>query len=504
MSRGNIVHITTEVAPFYKRGGLGDVLSALPQHLAVEDFHNTVISLFYENKMNFLDGCQITEYEMVLNGFPYQFSCHQTEKNGVRYLFLELADNMIFSGLESSEDGDQPYKGTSTVMYYMYFAKAVLSILLDTKIYPNFVIAHDWQTAGIFLFPSDIEKLNGLNPFKSMILIHNYEYHGEIYRDVLPFLSKEAFEVVNKIFQKYRSASLLAIGIHEADIVATVSANYGRELMLGEVPNKGLKYIQSENIEVASFQNGVDYNIWHPARSPYISPYNFETVGQKKKNKQHVFELCQFGFEDVDSPLILMIARLTHQKGIQLIVDYTHSNEVIDQDIARLLQSGAKLIIFGTPSEGSKGDIHRSLDRLNHVFEGSVYYSPKYEEPLAHQFLAASDMLLSPSFFEPCGLTHLYAMAFGSIPVVRPVGGLKDTVNCYFSSPLNATGFYIEDFSKSSLLDTINGAVEIYSNEPQEWLQIQKRAMAQDFSWNKMRLQYVNYFEQVALDNLKA
>ena len=471
-------------------------MAALPKYLS--DNHNTnlVFSLYYEGLTNLPDRCEPELLEMEIYGLPYQYECHYFIEDKVKYYFLNLSDQRVFADLELDADGEMAYRGSSASMFYLYYGKAVLNTIQYFELDLDYIFCHDWQTAGVFAFDRTLSSIKSINSCKTVYLIHNYEYQGDIFEDCLTYLPQEAYQKVYQLFARYGSASFLALGLDNSDFVATVSPTYARELTDGLLPHRGLKYIKDRKNVLIPFLNGVDYDIWHPERSPHLATnYSLVSLSKKAELKKEVAKQCHMEFDHNDgSPLVLMMARLTTQKGIQLLADYGQNLQKTEENASRLLESGAKIIVYGTPAGGVKGMVHRHLSHLNSKFEGLFYYNPDYSEVWAHRFLGAADMFLAPSLFEPCGLTQIYAMSFGTIPIVRPVGGLRDTVNCHFQCPDKSTGFYIDHFSTKSLQATLKRVVDLYQNSEETWKNIQQRAMKQDYSWNRMSEQYFDFF----------
>jgi starch synthase len=257
-----------------------------------------------------------------------------------------------------------------------------------------------------------------------------------------------------------------------------------------------MKYVKEYKNKIIGILNGVDYNIWHPKSSPYLKRICDNNYFESKLYyKKQIFRKCGFGSNNIEkTPLILYMCRLTEQKGISLFVDgYDGSQIAAIRFFKEFLNLGIKLIIYGNPSDGIKGEIHKSLTKISTEFGNSFYFSAEYIDNNAHLFLEGSDIVLLPSLFEPCGLVQMYSMAFGAIPIVRPVGGLKDTITCYFENRAKSTGFYMNSFSRQSLYDTTKSAVEIFKNQPEVWKQIQVNAMRQDFSWEKAIHHYSDF-----------
>jgi len=499
-----IVHIAYEVAPFFKNGGLGDVVSALPQYLSRE-YSNVVISFYYKGMMSHFNNYVSNDFIVEIQGIEYKFKYYYLTINHVEYYFLNMEDEYVFCDFGfSSLNGNNPYKNLSSVIIFLNFGKAVLR-LIQLQI-PNIthIICHDWHAAGVFAYPSLLEtiKISHNANILSFILIHNYGYQGYIFEDILPFLEEETFLLIKGLYNRYGFATMLGLAIDQSDSILTVSENYAKELKEGNLPHENLKFIIQSKKEIVGLLNGVDYKIWHPSNSPYLN--NNFTVNSKEKKikfKEESFKNCGFKYKNIkDTPLILYMCRLSEQKGINLFYDaYDKNQNAAIAFFEKFLDIGFKFIIYGAPAGGLNGKIHEALTLISQRFNESFYYNPNYNEKDAHNYLASADIVLLPSLFEPCGLVQLYSMAFGAIPVVRPVGGLKDTIKCFFETNIAPTGFYIKSNSRKQLYDITKKVIDIYNNQPDIWEQIQINAMKQDFSWDKNIQNYFRLFENMEI-----
>jgi starch synthase len=493
-----VIHITTEAAPFYKRGGLGDVVGALPRYLENEHTHNIVICPFYDGKMKHIETSGLGRDQMRYGGIPYDFSFFFLQRGGIDYYFIKLSDSIILSEREST-DGNNPYSAPASIVPYFYYAKAALQIIQRKRMAPDYIFCHDWHTGGCFGFTDLLAQIQKSKPFKSLFIIHNYEFQGDLYEDIHDYIDNDVSLQLKEIFVRHGCASLLALGLKNSDYTATVSHSYARELATGRVPHTGLRHLDLRNRQVLSFLNGIDPVLWRPETSPFLpGAYNLETLERKRELKKLALE--RYGFQDptdTASPIILMLCRLTAQKGVELFTDDHHGRSDNIQNMADLLRQGCRFIICGNPAGGVKGIIDSSLSGLQQEFPGRFLYLNRYHEAEAHLLLAAADILLAPSLFEPCGLVQIYAMAFGTVPVVHPVGGMRDTVCCYFENPEIATGFYMNHFSRQCLQETLKKAIHLYYHEPVLWREIITRGMKADFSWERMKSQYFRFFDAV-------
>jgi starch synthase len=498
-----IVHLTSEVAPFYKRGGLGDVVGALPKYLA-DKHKNAVISFFYEGKMKAADFAQKDDVVITIQSVAYTFLVYHKQIDNVDFYFLNMADTHLLADMEfgdsniAGEDGEKPYRSSIPFVIYLYFAKAALQLIVDLELAPEFLICHDWHVCGCFAFPAMIAGLNNETVCASILLIHNYEHQGEVFPDAFYLVGAEIYAEFAPLFKQYGSATLLSLGLKNADYVATVSATYADELMQGTASHPGLRFLNSiKRGKIFALPNGIDAGIWSPETSPYLAHnYNsISVIAQKKKAKAEIRQLLSF--TSSENPVVLMMARLTEQKGINIIASLWEEEAMAMQRIKELLDTGIDLVVCGRPAGGVSGPVHKRFSAAAANFPGRFSYVPDYSEQVAHKLLAGCDAILCPSVFEPCGLVQIYGMAFGTVPVVRPVGGLKDTVIPHSECENSSTGFYIDAFTHASLLATLSTVVDIFKTQHDTWQQIVQRGMKQDYSWEHTRRHYFEMFATI-------
>lgn len=495
-----IIHLTSEVMPFYKRGGLADVAGSLPNYLN-KTHRNIVISFYYRGRMKHLEKAKKSSFFIQIQGIDYKCYQYTITRAGIDYYFLNLEDEHVFSeteerGMSVDEDGNSGYQTDIPILAYFYFAKAALTLIQNLELRSDVILLHDWHVCGLFAFPETLGRLEAKYDFFTMLLIHNFDFQGNILPDVFHLLDKESQKPVKDIFDKHNSVTLLSLGLEYAKVISTVSDNYGKELVNQSVPHTGLDYLSGKEESIHSFQNGTDNKFWNPFKSPFIqSNFSVKNLSGKQQNKEALVQHCNLPAGD--GPLVLFMARLTEQKGTSLLMDFRKKPcEAMDQ-LANVLSTGIRLIVYGKPAGGKKGVMHQYLSLANQQFPEQFYYDWDYSDAMAHQMLAGADMVLCPSLFEPCGLVHLYGMAFGAIPIVRPVGGLKDTVLNYTSDNITGTGFYIDEYNQESLVITLRRAVQLYNEDKRQWLQLMRRAMTTDFSWKRMIQPYLNFFDQV-------
>jgi starch synthase len=504
-----IIHLTSEVTPYYKRGGLGDVTGALPQHLSA-DYPNVVISFFYEGKMN-KANFNAYSFFIEIQGIDYEFIYYHHNHDEIDYYFINMSDKFIYSELEAGEikgddeDGEKPYKQTVSFIIYLYFAKAALVLIDKLGLLPDYILFHDWHVCGCFAYPALMDSISRKNKFYTIVLVHNYDHQHDVYPDSFRWLEDEVKDRFKKIYSKYGMATMLSLGTEYADYTATVSAGYAIELKKGLLPHTGLDFLNHiTKRSLFALPNGIDASFWSPETSPFISsPYNrYSAKTNKLKAKEAL--LAKYKLHDSDGPVVLLMSRLTEQKGLTLLNDSVGGDSISLHSLLELLNTGITLLVCGRPSGGKNSLIHRILTEAEQKFPGQFAYIPQYSDEIAHQLLAGSDAILCPSLFEPCGLVHIYGMAFGTIPIVRPVGGLGDTVTAYKNDMHNGTGIYIEEFNYQSLLAALTEVVELFRSHPHIWEKLIERCMDQDFSWEKAKENYLAFFKQIRKEHLPA
>ncbi|MDO6435731.1 glycogen/starch synthase [Flavitalea sp. BT771] len=498
-----IVHLGSEVAPYYKRGGLGDVLGALPRYLSERE-PNIVISFYYEGRMHGLSQAPEGEIALLMQGIEYKFVYYYHDDGAVKYYFLNMSDGNVFSDLEPGEDsgrpkdGEMPYQQNASFFAYLYFGKAALQLLEDLQLDPGHLLFHDWHVCGCFAFGGKLSALKERKRFSTILMIHNYEHQGEIFPDVCDYLDEELTSQLMPVFSRYGMATMLSLGLKHADHVATVSATYARELEEHRVPHPGLVFLELiKRKKVHALPNGIDDRVWKmkPHLPEFFEDKCREVVEMKRKARLKI--TGKYALHCTEAPLVVMLCRLTEQKGITLLMNFWDSEAVAMKKLEALLNSGIGLIVCGHPAGGLTGNVHRRFALAQQRFPGRFSYIPQYSDLLARELLAASDAILCPSLFEPCGLVQLYAMAFGCIPIVRPVGGLRDTVKPYGENAGGSTGFYIGEFSYDSLLATVNEAVDVYKHKKDAWQKMVVHCLGEDHSWDKAKERYFDFFGQI-------
>ena len=342
---------------------------------------------------------------------------------------------------------------------------------------PDVLHANDWHTG---LVPAYLKRMKGPE-IPSVFTIHNIHYQGLFERKVLEDvgLDEEDFSIDG--VEYYGKVSFMKAGLQYADRITTVSPTYAREIQ-GPEMGEGLEGLLRARADVLSgILNGVDYGLWNPsADALLVARYSPGRLKGKRENKCDL--QGRLGLEEAENaPLLGIISRFTHQKGIDLVV----------AALDGILGLGCQLAVLGS----GEVRIERALEKAAKANPGRVAVAIGFDEALAHRIQAGADMLLVPSRCEPCGLTQLYALKYGTLPVVRHTGGFADSV-VDISEDDAGTGFVFDGQTPEELLDAVTRAVDLYQR-PKDWRRVQKNAMKQDFNWQKAAAEYISLYKEL-------
>ena len=469
-----VCFIAAEAAPFVKVGGLGDVIGSLPKALRELGVDARVILPLYSSIDRERFGLKYKAYQFVDLGWRHSYcGIFETEVDGVPCYFV---DN------EQYFNRDSIYGQIDDAERFAFFSKAALEILPALDFKPDVVNVNDWHTAlsVIYLDVLKSREAEFYKDMKSVLSIHNIEFQGRFN----PYEMGNLFGLENKYFDALiynGDVNLLKGAIQLADRVNTVSETYAREI-LDPYFSYGLdKILTVEQGKLRGILNGIDLDKFNPKTDPMIPVnYDLKTFEDKVQNKL-AFQKEMDLEVNADIPLIGMVTRLTHQKGIDLIL----------QASEEILKTGAQLVILGT------GDAHyesalRSLEHYRHDRVRSILL---FSNEMSAKIYAASDLFLMPSKTEPCGLSQLISMRYGTVPVVHRVGGLRDTVIPF--TGVEGNGFTFESFQAGDMMDAIYRAVTCFYQSPDEWKQIIKNNLQKDVSWEQSAKKYLDLYHEV-------
>lgn len=470
-----ILFVTSEAGPFIRSGGLGDVAAALPQALNnLGTDTRVILPLYYDIPNEYRSTMKYIGSVYVTLAWRYQYcGLFSTINNGVTYYFIDNEYYFKRNGLYGHYDDAERYA---------FFSKAVLESLRLIDFYPDVIHSNDWHSALVPVFLDAFYRgVPEYKNIKTVFTIHNIEFQGKyganLIKDILG-LPEDRRSIV-----EYASCvNYMKGAIESANAVTTVSPSYSKEIM-DRYYAYGLDIILKERaFKLSGIVNGIDTELFNPATDKALfANYDYSTIENKKLNKIGLLKMLDMNLGE-DKPLIGMVTRLTEQKGLDLLV------AVMDE----LLQADVQLVILG------KGDwkYENRLQELEYRYPNKLKVIINFSTDLANKIYAGSDMFLMPSKFEPCGLSQMIAMKYGTIPIVRETGGLKDTVMPFNPSELSGNGFTFYSYNAYDMLDAIYRAVGTFHNK-REWNALVANAMSTDFSWEASAQKYLDLYNSL-------
>lgn len=472
-----VLFAASEAHPFIKTGGLGDVMGALPQSLTELGVEARVVIPKYKNiKDELKQNLQFIKWFTVPVGWRNQYcGVFQYKYKDVVYYFIDNEYYFNRDGLYGYyDDGER----------FAFFNRAVLEFIKEIDWKPDIINCNDWQTGMVpVLLNLEYKNNEFYSNVKTVFSIHNLLFKGSFVPNVLPELfGYDYMPLTNGSVELNGSVSFLKGGINYSDQITTVSNTYAEEIKTQQYGEglDGLLRCKSDFLK--GIVNGIDYEEFDPEKDNLIfKNFTWDSISDKVENKLSLQK--ELGLpQRAETPMIGLISRLTHQKGCDLIVS------IID----RLLQKDIQFVVLGT------GDYwyEETFKNLQYRYPDKVSANIKFDNSLAHKIYAATDMFLMPSLFEPCGLGQLIALRYGSIPIVRETGGLKDTISPYNKYTGIGNGFGFKNFNSNELMQIIEYALTIYDDKD-AWNNIIRQAMDSDNSWEKSAMQYKLLYEDV-------
>ena len=479
----NILFVSSELAPFSKVGGLGDVVGSLPAAVCKAGADVRVLTPAYgsaNGKGGVLDKVRKKHkvrklplpVVVALGNVPVYCAVYETNIDGVRIWFLECPDFL-------PETVYPHYINPATIRPFVILCLAALELYRAVKWVPDVFHCHDWPTALLPIVLKWHSYYSGLHKnSKSVFTIHNLAHQGIFYPEDFFSLTGIDMNCFNPDgIEFYNSINLLKGAIVASGKITTVSPTYATEIKTPE-GGAGLDgVLRKHSAKLFGILNGIDTDYWQPETDENIaSAYSVSDLSGKKVNRAELIDKCSW--KDDGKPLIVCVSRLTEQKGFDLILPA----------IPRLIKSGARYIFLGTGSSY----IEEGLYKAQQAHPNEIKFFKGYDEKLSHLIYSGGDMFLMPSLFEPCGLSQMISMRYGTIPIARAVGGLADTV-INVSSNGYGNGFLFYDYTQDSMLFAIARAIELFSDDT-NWVELMKRGMQADFSWDRSAAYYLNIY----------
>lgn len=470
-----ILFATSEAAPFIKTGGLGDVCGALPKALAQEGVDARVVVPLY----TCIDH-QLKSQMKFLGNFDVSISWRKTYCG----VFTATVGSVVYYFVDNEQYFDRPnvYGEYDDSERFAYFSKAVLDILNMVDFFPDVIHVNDWQTSLVPVYLNAFYRSDDrYAKIKTVLSIHNIEFQGK-YNPI----------ILGSIFGldlNYRSLlmydgdlNLLKGGIEAVDMVTTVSKTYAEEILRPEFSFGLHNILNPRKYKLRGVVNGIDTTLYNPETDEYIArKYSYETIRFKSFNKKQLQK--EMGLEQSnDIPVIGMVTRLAAQKGIDLLC------EVMNEFSALPVQ----LIALGTGESHYESFFYSWEHACRDKIRGYIGFSAQ----MAQKIYAGADLFLMPSKMEPCGLSQMIAMRYGTIPIVHSTGGLRDTVEAFNPETKSGNGVTFQSYNAYDMLDAVKRAIALFYNKPL-WRILRKNAMSGDFSWKKPAQEYLAIYKEI-------
>ncbi len=479
LPRRSVAFIGSECHPFVKTGGLGDVMYALPRELVRLNCDVRVILPRY--------ACIPQKYQekMIYRG-EFYMDLGRTGREYYVGIMEYICDGVVYDFIDNQEffSSGNPYINlVDDIPKYCFFSKAALAALNFMNWIPDIIHCHDWQAALVPVYLRTLFQDSPVGRARSILTIHNLRFQGIYNIPTIQYWSGLPDSVFNMgaLKQDYNDANMFKGGLAYADRITTVSSTYAQEIQTSEYGETLEGHLRYHNGKLRGIVNGIDYGMWNPETDPALAVnYGLGNVLDRKMEDKLALQK-ELGLEEDPSKFVIgLISRLTNQKGLDLV------NAIIPQ----VLDGNTQVVVLGTGDKQYE-DAFRYYEDTN---RGAFAACIQYDEARAHRIYAGTDALLVPSRFEPCGLTQLNAMHYGTIPIVRETGGLKDTVEPYNTFTGGGNGFTFDRYEPGLLLDAINRAKTIYFDNRSHWDEVVQRDMAKDVSWENSAKQYKDLY----------
>jgi starch synthase len=481
-----ILLAASEFFPFFKTGGLADVTGALSQFFShVKKNTVTVFVPKYKKSSGvpFAAKRLPGNFKVTVGGKEKIFTIFKVKRGRVNIYLIENEEYF----------GRANFYGTKNTGYvdndkrFIFFSKAVLEGAKLIGFSPDIAHCHDWQTG---LIPVYLKTLYKNDPFyaktKSVFTIHNLAYQGSFPKKAFD-MSGLALELFNPdALEYYGGINFLKSAIVYSDIITTVSPTYAKEALMRREISFGMQgALNSKSKNFYGILNGIDTSIWNPAKDAFIvKKYSIANFKEGKKLSKNMLKKKHNLTLNEKLPLAAIVSRLDYQKGLDIAL--------------KIIPRFAGKCQFAILATGNKM-LEEKFKTISKEFKGSVFFANRFDETLAHNIYAGADIFLMPSRFEPCGLSQMIALKYGTCVVANKTGGIADTV-CGFGKSKKPNGFFTHVLTENAMTDALNAAIICYHNKPL-WYNMVKSAMKADFSWDKSVRQYMKLFKNSAKSN---
>jgi len=485
MAELNIVFIASEASPLAKTGGLADVAGSLPHALQQLGHRVTVIMPFYRRQIA-SSGATTTaldhSIEMWADGIERHCPLHESMIDGLRFLLIEQDDLYDREGIYGPSGGAYD----DNLLRFLLFDRVALEAAAQLDAPVDILHCHDWQTGMIpLLLHTQYQHHPKIAAAKCVYTIHNLAYQGNFPAEWIHRLGIPSHHFHPDGFEFHAQINCMKAGIASANAITTVSPSYAEEILTPEYGCELEGFLHNHSAKLTGIVNGLDIDDWNPLTDKAIeSNFGPGKATGKKACKKSLQQACGLNIS-ADTPLMVLISRLADQKGIDLLL----------ANAATWIKRGYQVAVLGSGDAANE----QALQTLTDTHPKQMYFFRGFNETLARQIYAGGDIFLMPSRFEPCGLGQLMAMRYGTVPVVRATGGLKDTVIDYADSKAKATGIHFSEASPEAFDDAVEQAIALYRNA-NVWARLRSNALKRDSSWQASAKAYVHLYQNLMND----
>lgn len=478
-----VLHVSSEVAPFSKSGGLADVAASLPLALAEHGHDVVVITPYYGSLREFVSNGYWNTTYITLNNRKFQviFAEHKHEVTRVKYLFVKCDELFSRNGYYYDPLTNRDFEDNDA--RFALLSCAALTWCQLSGWCPQIVHGHDWQSGGLPLFMRSPRFAGFFDNSRFVFTIHNMAFQGRFHGG-----SRAWFDHANELAELggpaefHGTFNLLKLAIELADAINTVSPTYAHELRTIDHMGFGLgALLHKRHAHFSGILNGLDTSVWNPETDRHLEvKFNSTTLALRNRNKR---ALCQqSGLQyDQSIPVVSMVTRISEQKGFGILLPI----------VGELISSPAQLIILGSGDH----EFESKLRMLESAYPQRIKLITEYNEPLSHLIYGGTDLFLMPSLFEPCGLSQMMALRYGAPPIARETGGLADTISDFHHNQVSGTGFLFREYSAHALSHALNRAFSTFRDTP-IWRRIQRHGMKEDFSWRRSARVYEEMYRR--------
>ncbi|MFH1825491.1 MAG: glycogen synthase GlgA [Candidatus Firestonebacteria bacterium] len=475
-----ILFVSSEVVPYAKTGGLAYVAESLPKTISQLGHDIRIVLPKYKS----VDDKKFSlSYVCELNKSGSLKVANLPETN-IKVYFIQNDKYYNRDRLYGTEKGDYP----DNAERFIYFCKSTLEFLKKIDWKPDCIHLNDWPCGLVPVYLELLaEKDNFYKNMATVWTIHNLAYQGIFSKEIMKIAELPLSLFTLDKLEFWGMINFMKAGLIFSDLISTVSEAYSKEIQNGDEFGMGLEGVLKERSkDLYGIINGIDYNQWNPETDKNLPlTYNIASISKKLEIKKHLLNKFNIPF-NINTATIGLVTRLDNQKGIDIFI------ESIDD----LMKLNVRFIILGS----GERKYHESLKMLSKKYPEKICISLKFDEKLAHIIYSGSDFILMPSKFEPCGLAQLISFRYGTVPIVRAVGGLADTVKNFDINRKTGSGFTFSDYSSKALIGAVKNALEVY-NDKKIWSKLIVKNMKLDFSWKKSAEKYIELYGKAIRKN---